>query len=89
MKRILITGGCGYVGSSICHLLKNKYEIIVVDNLVNGNLNLLPSGVKFIKSKINNIKYLKTKLKKKIDLVIDCAAYVDARESNQSASSCT
>ena len=36
MKKILISGGCGYVGSAICHLLKNKYDITVIDNLVKG-----------------------------------------------------
>ena len=81
MKKILITGGCGYVGSAICHLLNNQYDITVIDNLKSGNTKLLPKGVKFIKSNISNVKYLKTKLNKKIDLVIHCAAFVDARES--------
>ena len=82
MKKILITGGCGYVGSAICHLLKNQYEITVLDNLINGDTKLLPPKVKFIKSNINNINYLKKKIKQKFDLVIHCAAYVDARESD-------
>ena len=82
MKKILITGGCGYVGSAICHLLNNQYEITVIDNLTNGNTSLLPKNIQFIKSNIKNIKYLKKKLKHKFDLVIHCAAYVDARESD-------
>lgn len=82
MKKILITGGCGYVGSAICHLLNNQNDITVIDNLSNGNTSLLPSNIKFIKSDIKNIKYLKKKLKQKFDLVIHCAAYADARESD-------
>ena len=81
MKKILITGGCGYVGSAICHLLYKQYDITVIDNLKRGSTKLLPNGVTFIKFKKNNIKYLKSKIKKNIDLVIHCAAYIDARES--------
>ena len=34
MEKILITGGCGFLGSNLCyHGLKNGYEISVIDNL--------------------------------------------------------
>lgn len=37
MKKILVTGGAGYIGSHTClELLKAGYEVIVVDNLVNS-----------------------------------------------------
>lgn len=78
MKSILITGGCGYVGSAICHLLKNDYKITVIDNLINGDKFLLPPKVNFIKSNINDIRNLKKKLREKYEFVIHCAAYVDA-----------
>ncbi|MBJ7998280.1 SDR family NAD(P)-dependent oxidoreductase, partial [Bacillus cereus] len=36
---ILVTGGAGYIGSHTCvELLKNGYEIIVVDNLSNSSV---------------------------------------------------
>ena len=82
MKKILITGGCGYVGSAICHLLKNNYDITVIDNLINGDKKLLPPKVKFIKSNINNTEKLRKELKGHYDLVIHCAAFIDARESD-------
>jgi UDP-glucose 4-epimerase len=35
---ILITGGCGYIGSHTClELLKNGHSVVVVDNLVNSS----------------------------------------------------
>src|SRR3989338_3206676 len=39
MKKILITGGCGYVGSRLVpYLLSRVYIIRVLDSLVFGNL---------------------------------------------------
>lgn len=45
MKKIVITGGSGFVGSQLIYYLQNKYEIISVDNLSYGtedNLYLTP-----------------------------------------------
>lgn len=34
MKKILITGGAGFIGSHLCdELIKNEYDVIVLDNL--------------------------------------------------------
>lgn len=42
MDRILVTGGTGYIGShTIIELLKNDYEIDVVDNLFNSKIEVL------------------------------------------------
>lgn len=35
--KILVTGGCGFLGAhTCCELLDNNYEVIIVDNLVNS-----------------------------------------------------
>ena len=35
--RILVTGGTGYIGSHTCiELLKNGYEVVIIDNLINS-----------------------------------------------------
>ena len=37
MKKILITGGAGYIGSHVAEVLaKNKKKFIIVDNLSTG-----------------------------------------------------
>lgn len=37
-KRILVTGGAGYIGSHTClELLNNGYDIVVMDNMANSN----------------------------------------------------
>jgi dTDP-glucose 4,6-dehydratase len=41
-ERVLVTGGAGFIGSSIVkYLLKNKNDVVVLDNFVTGSLNNL------------------------------------------------
>jgi dTDP-glucose 4,6-dehydratase len=38
-KRILITGGAGFLGSHLCdRFIKEGYEVVAMDNLITGNL---------------------------------------------------
>ena len=42
MKKILLTGGAGYIGSHVCvELLKKGYEVVIVDNLSNSSKHVL------------------------------------------------
>lgn len=47
-KKILVTGGAGFIGSNFCNLHKDAYEIIALDNLLLGDSDNLAEGVKFI-----------------------------------------
>ena len=39
MKRILITGGAGFLGSHLCdRFIKEGYHVIAMDNLISGNI---------------------------------------------------
>ncbi len=43
MSYILVTGGLGFIGShTIVELLQENYKIIIIDNLVNSSLDVLP-----------------------------------------------
>lgn len=44
---VLVTGGCGYVGSSVVWALyRAGKKIVVVDDMSTGNVKLLPPGIK-------------------------------------------
>ena len=82
MKKILITGGAGYIGSKLAtKLLNMKYEVTILDNLmfVNNSLNHLFSkkNFYFFKGDTNNKKFIKKHLKNK-DIIIPLAALVGA-----------
>jgi CDP-paratose 2-epimerase len=79
-KTILITGGCGFIGSNLAISLKmkyNNYQIICIDNLKRrgSELNiprLKEHEIEFIHGDIRNKEDLQ--FNKPIDLIIDAAA---------------
>ena len=53
MKKLLITGGCGFVGRELVNIAQDQYEIHVVDNLTSGEHRLNRMNAK--KFKFHNI----------------------------------
>jgi len=85
MKNLLITGGCGYIGSQLTFDLQ-KYRkhlsIFVVDNLSNGKKELISKKITFYKTNILNVKKIRNIIKNnKIDTIIHLAGHTNARES--------
>ncbi len=63
MKRILVTGGTGFIGSHTClSLLEKDYELWVIDSLVNSS-SLSLDRVKKLTNKGNNILFFKGDLR--------------------------
>lgn len=60
MRKILITGGAGFIGSSLADnlLLKKENQLLLVDNLTTGSKEKVPqkSNVGFIKADVNNFR---------------------------------
>lgn len=49
MKNILISGGLGYIGSHTVTLLQNNYNVTIIDNLSNSNIEVLDNITKITK----------------------------------------
>ena len=57
MKKILVTGGCGYIGSHTClSLIEKGYEIVVIDSNINSSPKALKKIEKILSNKPNNQK---------------------------------
>jgi dTDP-glucose 4,6-dehydratase len=68
MKKVIITGGLGFIGSNLINILKNKYFIINIDKVTYAsnfkNIDPYIKNYKFYKEDINNKVFIKNILKK-------------------------
>ena len=81
-KKVLITGGAGYIGSVLAELLLNKgYNVTVYDNLIYKQTSLLhlcnETRFNFIKGDVTNKKQLLPQIINN-DIIIPLAAIVGA-----------
>lgn len=77
-QKVLITGGAGYLGSSLSEKLLENFHVTVYDNLSYKQLSLLhlfKKGVNFIKADVRDREKLQN-LVKEHDIVIPLAAIV-------------
>ncbi len=83
MKNILVTGGCGYIGRNMVKsLLKNNYNVIVVDSLINSSAEAIIEETTFYQIDIRDEQKINEVFSKHdIDVVMDFAALLDVEES--------
>ncbi|MBC2856138.1 UDP-glucose 4-epimerase GalE [Cetobacterium sp. 2A] len=83
MGKILVTGGAGYIGShATAELLDAGYEVIVLDNLENGYMDLVDSRAKFYKGDVRVPESFEIVFKENdIDAVMHFAGYIKVGES--------
>jgi nucleoside-diphosphate-sugar epimerase len=87
MKKILVTGGAGNVGSALTKALvaSGKYYVVVADNLITGDIRKLPeaqSNFSFIKCDINDYDEIAPiMLSNRFDFVFHYAALVGVKRT--------
>lgn len=91
MSKILVTGGCGYIGShTIVDLIENGYEVISVDNNSRSDASILDGVERITGKKVKNYKvdlcnfdetYAVFQENTDIDGIIHFAAYKAVGES--------
>ena len=72
--KILVTGGAGFIGSHLTReLIKENYEVVVVDNLSTGRRENLPEGVNFFEADVRDKKTFEIIQKEKIEVIAHLA----------------
>lgn len=88
--KILVTGGAGYIGSTVTgFLVKKGHKAVVYDNLSHGRRDLLPAGVELIEGELSDRARLEQiftsarNAQEPFDGVLHFAALIEAGESMQ------
>jgi len=83
--KILVTGGAGYIGSHFVKILRNnKIDTIVLDNLIRGHKEAIPSDVQLeVVNLLDPIRLKEVFSKYHFDAVVHFAAFAYVGESVQ------
>lgn len=80
--KVLVTGGCGFIGSHIVDILvDNGYNVVVVDNLSTGKRANVNKETKFYNVDLTSTELKKVFKKESPDFVSHQAAQVNVRHS--------
>ena len=78
--KAIVTGGAGFIGSHMVDLLvKENFEVLVIDNLINGRVENInkSSNVKFLKADISDYSVSFDEYFEDVDYVFHFAAMAD------------
>ena len=82
MKRILVTGGAGYIGSHTVHLLLSRgYDVVVVDDLSNGHPELVSTVPLHVLKLQDTDALTRLLVETRCDAVVHFAARIEVGES--------
>jgi UDP-glucose 4-epimerase len=78
--KVLVTGGAGYIGSTVATLLLEAgHEVTVVDDLSSGHEDAVPAGARFVRGRVHDVAA--DVVDPSFDAVLHFAAYIAAGES--------
>lgn len=83
--KVLVTGGAGYIGSSVsADLLRAGHEVIVYDNLSHGHRRAVPRGAEVVVGEVGDREALDRAFQRHCpEAVMHFAALIEAGESMQ------
>jgi len=73
-KRIVVTGGAGFVGSHLCDRLAPDNDVVAVDDLSNGKEAWVPDGVEFVSGDLTDPDVAAEAITEDTDIVFHFAA---------------
>jgi UDP-glucose-4-epimerase GalE len=81
-RRVLVTGGAGYIGSHACKaLFRAGYAAVVIDNLIAGHRAAVKFG-ELVEADVTDVPAVRTALRRhQIGSVMHFAAFLDVGES--------
>lgn len=86
MKKILVTGGAGFIGSHLVDLLEqNKYNVAIIDNLTTGDLTNVSDTLQFYNVDITSDSLVNVFEEFKPEYVVHTAAQSSVPISQQRA----
>ena len=82
VKRVLVTGGAGFIGSHMAdELLARGYEVTIIDNEATGNPDFVPEAATYIKGDVRSMDDLDRAFEEPIDAVMHIAGQASIRKS--------
>lgn len=82
MKRILVTGGAGFIGSTVSDLLLERgYDVTVIDNESSGKRRNVHPDAQFVHGDVRSMDDLDRAFEQPIDAVMHVAGQASTRQS--------
>jgi UDP-glucose 4-epimerase len=81
-KRILITGGAGFIGSTVADLFAERgWDVAVLDDLSSGRRENVPASARFYPCDVRSAAAAEAVLKERPQVICHHAAQIDVRRS--------